>query len=261
MAGPGWITRPRHVPLRQLEQRHRWLSTGVFRDLAKSRRPATGLDPKRPDHTIVLSTELYHGPRQAYGFSLLATWEPEHGWGRFVNFRSYDGPVGLAESFSLTLSHPALLPKARGGKPASAIVLGSGQGPIRHGAERRSISLPRFRLQQAPRRRRATSSPQIDPIRRYWSSAASFQEAALEELHRLEENARVEIASGRAFTIRTKGGPTGRDVRCRCPALTSLRPSRSTCLRKRGGDRSAPQLIQALSGHACGRSRRLPGIA
>ncbi len=34
----------------------------------------------------------------------------------------------------------------------------------------------------------------------------------MEELHRLEENARGEIASGRATTVRTKGGPTGRDV-------------------------------------------------
>ncbi len=81
MAGPGWITPPGDT--------YRYVSwnsgTGGYLQKysatwQRAGDPATDLDPKQSDHTIVLSTELYHEPRQAYGFSLLATWEPEHGW-------------------------------------------------------------------------------------------------------------------------------------------------------------------------------------
>jgi hypothetical protein len=53
---------------------------------------------------------------------------------------------------------------------------------------------------------------QVEAIQQYWSSPASFRKAALEELDRLEENVRRQIASGDAFTVKTKGGPTGADV-------------------------------------------------
>jgi hypothetical protein len=169
-----------------------------------------GVDPKRPDHKIGLSTELYHEPRQAYGFSLHATWKPKHEWGAFVNFRSFDGPTGFLESFSVTLFHPEFLPQAA--RPASALVLGHGRAQFAttRSDDRHYYKVAVFSRPLEPEE--PLHRLQVDSIQRYWSSSTSFREAALEELDRLEENARRQIASGRAFTVETLGGPTGADV-------------------------------------------------
>src|SRR5262249_7770249 len=49
-------------------------------------------------------------------------------------------------------------------------------------------------------------------IARYWASADSFKEVVLEELDRMEANAKDAIPSGKAVKVSTKGGPTGADV-------------------------------------------------
>jgi hypothetical protein len=158
--------------------------------------------PGRPNHTIVLSTELYQEPRQANGFNLRATWAPTRGWDALVDYRSYDGEIGFVESFSVTLSHPDHLP---GGQRES------GRGPLLLGPEQVGFRATRTDDQYAydavvTSRPRGADwplyRPQGEVLGRYWSSAAAFREAALAELDRLAENARREIPSGHAFSVR-----------------------------------------------------------
>jgi hypothetical protein len=90
---------------------------------------------KRPHHSVVLSTELYHQPRQAYGFNLTATRRPEAGWDVSLTFHTYDGPNGFSESFSLTFSHPEFHSQGQPGTRDAALVLSPAQ--VDFGTERR----------------------------------------------------------------------------------------------------------------------------
>lgn len=219
IAGADWARKPGDT-----YSYHGWNGgTGGYRQeyaatWALARAPAAGVGRIRPNHKIVLSTELYDEPRQAYGFCLLATWEPKDGWRASLNFYSSDGPLAFVESFSLTFSHAELLPELPAATARSALVLGPGAVQFRT-----ARSDDRYRYQVAvssspPGAPGPFHRPQADLIKSYWSSAASFQREVMEELERLRENARREIASGEAFMVKTKGGPTGRDVPMPAPS-------------------------------------------
>lgn len=211
IAGAGWST-----PLSDQYRYAYWNSgtSGYRQNYAATWKSvgeaATGLDSKRPKHTITISTELYDKPRSTYHFSLHAVWESELGWGASINFYRGDGPINAVDSFSIGLFHPVLQPRYRAGKPASPLVLGAGRANF-NTTRRDDEYLYEVDISSRPLDPKRPL-PQSESIQQYWSSPESFREAALEELNRLEENVRRQIASSTAFEVKTKGGPTGADV-------------------------------------------------
>jgi hypothetical protein len=170
--------------------------------------PTDGAQSRRPNHTIRLWINLFHNPRQAYGFRLEAELRPETGWSASFNYILNDGLNGFRESFALTLDHPELLP----GPPVTDMPRGlcvgtdlfwSASRPDKQQVYRFEVRSISVKDQRGPR------EPIADKIVRYWSSAASFRHVVLEKLNRLEENARVEISSGEATSVYTFDGSGG----------------------------------------------------
>jgi hypothetical protein len=177
----------------------------------KAEKPKSG-KPTRPNHTIHIDTTLYAGnPTTASGFSLRADCLPKTGWGAAVSFSTHDGKRGLFEWFQLMILHDELLPA-----PGPATVPGLLLGPGRawYSTIRTENNLV-YHVQVSSRSLGVSGfsqKPLGQEIARYWASAESFRDAALEELDFLTAEAKETIASGKAVSITTKGGPTGADV-------------------------------------------------
>ncbi|MBN9118778.1 MAG: hypothetical protein J0I06_06405 [Planctomycetes bacterium] len=182
---------------------------GAWEKVASTDRAAAA----RPNHAIHLSTTLYTGkPPPAYGFEVRSNWSPKTGWGAAVEFSTSEMKSGLYESFRLTLRHDDLLPAPRDALSVHGLLLGPGQGWF-SASRTDDFYVYRFKVSS-----RAGGVGGFDrkpigrEVARYWASADAFREAALEELDRLEANAKDGIASGKLAEITTKGGPTGADA-------------------------------------------------
>jgi hypothetical protein len=177
----------------------------------KAANPKPGV-PARPNHSIRLGVTLYAGsPSSAHGFSFSATSTPKTGWGAGVSFSTHERKDRFFESFWLILRHDELTPR-RTNTEFYGLSLGPGQ--CQFSTSRTDAKyVYNFHVTSRPAGDNGLNQKPLGrEIARYWASADSFREVALEELDRLESNAKDGIASGKVVTITTKGGPTGADV-------------------------------------------------
>ncbi len=211
VAGPNWAVRTGDVyPCAS----HNFGSDGYSQsytgtwEMATRQKPGI---PAKPNHSISLNVTLRAESKSADGFNLRAELTPKTGFGVFVSFTTNEGKNGLFEVFTLTVLHDELLPP-RGPHLLAGLPLGPGGCWL---AASRTDDRFAYLFQVTSRPAGDDGSgrkPLGKEIARYWASADSFKEAALEELDRLEANTKDGVASGKAVKITTKGGPTGADV-------------------------------------------------